>query len=267
MSTHRPNQQGDSLFSRIVRGEGVPISPLGGYAVSLAVVGLALWLRFALLPADSPLMFVTFYPAIALAAMLFGAGPGLAAVAFSLVCAAWFIMPSGSLIHNLAGNATRLTIFTLSGSMICFLAYQMRRNAEWSRASSERFYLLASSAFEGIAITEEGRIVDCNEQLLHMLGYARAELIGMRVEDTIPAADRGAVMANIQAARESHFEHSMLRKDGATILVEAHGQTNRSGGRAIRTRREIFSVANHDHSDSTIATTVRASAMARSASS
>lgn len=234
MSANRPNPQRYSLFFRIVRGEGVPISLPGGYALSLAIVGLALGLRFALLPADSPVMFVTFYPAVALAAMLFGAGPGLAAVAFSVVCAAWFIMPPGSLMHNLTGNATALAIFTLSGSMIGFLAYQMRRNAELSRASSERFYLLASSAFEGIAITEEGRIVDCNEQLLRMLGYARAELIGMRVEDAIPIADRGAVMANIQAARESHFEHSMLRKDGGTILVEAHGQTNRSGGRAVR---------------------------------
>jgi diguanylate cyclase (GGDEF)-like protein/PAS domain S-box-containing protein len=222
------------LLSRIVGGDGVPISPTIGYLLTLAIVGVALAARLALMPANGKVIFVTFYPGVALSALLFGAGPGVAAVVLSAACAVGFVMPPGYFPTDLTGNGVALSVFVLSGSMICFLAFHMRRNAAISRVSSERFYLLASAAFEGIAITEQGRFVDCNEQLLQMLGYSRAELIGMQVEKTLPAADRGEVMANIQDGRESHFEHSMIRKDGRVIRVEAHGQTNCDDERAVR---------------------------------
>jgi diguanylate cyclase (GGDEF)-like protein/PAS domain S-box-containing protein len=236
MTPDRPLPERTSLLSRIVRGEGVPVTPLRGYSLSVVFVGAVLIARLTFLPAPLGFISVSFLPSVALAAMLFGAGPGLAAVALSAVCTAYlyFYLPSAPVLSNSAAQLTALVIFAFSGSVICFFAYHMRRNAVMSRASSERFYLLASSAFEGIAMTEQGRFVDCNEQLLHMLGYSRAELIGMPVQEMIPVADRSAVMANIQTGAESHIEHDMICKDGRIIRVEAHGQTNRSDGRAIR---------------------------------
>ena len=102
------------------------------------------------------------------------------------------------------------------------------------RESEQRFRLLASATFEGIAITEQGRFVDTNEQLLHMLGYSREELIGKPVADLIPAEERGRVLDNIQHCRESHVEHHLICKDGRRLPVEAHGQDLDSDDRPLR---------------------------------
>src|SRR5262249_23657418 len=43
------------------------------------------------------------------------------------------------------------------------------------RESEERFRLLTSAAFEAIGISENGRFVDVNDQLLKLFGYERHE--------------------------------------------------------------------------------------------
>lgn len=102
------------------------------------------------------------------------------------------------------------------------------------QASERRFSLLASSTFEGIAITAQGRIVDANDQLVGMLGFPREELIGRQVADMIAIEDRERVMENIHSGRESRIEHGMIRKGGSRIVVEAHGQTYNDSGRIFR---------------------------------
>ncbi len=109
------------------------------------------------------------------------------------------------------------------------------------RASESRFRLLASATFEGIAITEQGRVVDANEQLLDILGYTRAEVLGMKIADFVSPDDRERILKNIAEGVESIIEHSVLRKDGRRIVVEAHGQNfeNGSGVRRITAIRDI----------------------------
>jgi PAS domain S-box-containing protein len=102
------------------------------------------------------------------------------------------------------------------------------------KQAERRFSLLASSTFEGIAITERGIFVDANEQLLEMLGYPREELIGLRVADMIAPEDREGVMSNILSGLESQTEARVIRKDGARITVEAHGQNYKDSGRNFR---------------------------------
>ncbi len=46
------------------------------------------------------------------------------------------------------------------------------------RVSEERFKNLAAAAFEGICISENGRIIDVNDQGLKMFGFERDEMIG-----------------------------------------------------------------------------------------
>jgi len=107
-------------------------------------------------------------------------------------------------------------------------------------ASESRFRLLAASTFEGIGVSEQGRIVDCNEQLLEMLGYTRAELVGMLVSDLIPAEDQKRVAEKIEQGIECFAEGILIRKDGRRLMVEAHGQ-NFGGepGKRITAVRDI----------------------------
>jgi len=100
-----------------------------------------------------------------------------------------------------------------------------RQKAEHALQESQlRLTIFAEATFEGIVESEEGRIVDCNEQLARMLGYSVAELRGMEIVRLIAPEDRDWVMASIRQGRESTTEHTSLRKDGARIVVEAHGR-------------------------------------------
>ena len=110
------------------------------------------------------------------------------------------------------------------------------------RESEERLALFAATTFEGIVVSERGRILDCNEQFSQMIGYKVRELVGRVIEELIVPEDRERVAANIRAGRESILEHAMLRKDGSRIIVEAHGKTHPIGlpaGRRLTSVRDI----------------------------
>jgi PAS domain S-box-containing protein len=111
---------------------------------------------------------------------------------------------------------------------------ERERSKEALRQSEQRWRTLAAATFEGIAISQEGRFKDVNEQMARMLGFAREELIGKEIASLIPDEDRPRVMDNIVAGKESHIEHEMLRKDGTRLTVDAHGQTVELDGRRVR---------------------------------
>jgi diguanylate cyclase (GGDEF)-like protein/PAS domain S-box-containing protein len=115
--------------------------------------------------------------------------------------------------------------------------------------SEKRFRIMASGAFEGIAITSQGKLVDANVQLAKILGYEQNEIIGQPIKSFIAPEDQDRVLANIRDGSESNIEHKMLRKDGSRVLVESHGQTIVQGGIPIRltairdiTERKLFEV-------------------------
>jgi PAS domain S-box-containing protein len=102
------------------------------------------------------------------------------------------------------------------------------------RESEHRFSLLAAATFEGVAITEGGRIVEANEQLARLLGYELQEIIGRDVASFILPEDRDRVLTNIREEKESWVEHRVLRKDGSVLVVGTHGRTATYQGRTVR---------------------------------
>ncbi|HTZ41355.1 MAG TPA: PAS domain S-box protein, partial [Syntrophales bacterium] len=111
---------------------------------------------------------------------------------------------------------------------------ERRRAEEALRESESRFRTLAGATFEGVAVTEEGRLADINEQFCAISGFDRSELLGMDVSKLVHPDDRDRVLDNILTGRESLVEHRMIRKDGSLITVEAHGKTVRHDGRDRR---------------------------------
>jgi PAS domain S-box-containing protein len=103
-----------------------------------------------------------------------------------------------------------------------------------SRESEERFRLLASAAFEGIAVTEEGVVVDANEQLAAVLGLERKQLIGRAVMDFVAPESRDDVTAHLRSGSEEPYEHLAQRADGSVFPVEIRARTISSGGRPQR---------------------------------
>jgi PAS domain S-box-containing protein len=112
---------------------------------------------------------------------------------------------------------------------------RLRKQTETAlRENQEHLHNLTRAAFEGIAISEKGRLLDVNDQMLAMFGYERSELIGMLITDLVAPESRAAVAEAIARGSESIYEHRLLRKDGTSFLAEARAQMARIGDRTVR---------------------------------
>ncbi|HTG00603.1 MAG TPA: PAS domain-containing protein [Nitrospirota bacterium] len=105
-----------------------------------------------------------------------------------------------------------------------------RRAEEELRASKERLAAFSQATFEGIVVSEHGIIADCNDQFAQIVGRPVEALRGRAVADLVAPDDRERVLANILENRDATVEHSVIRPDGARILVETHGRPLSPGG-------------------------------------
>src|SRR3990172_802990 len=100
--------------------------------------------------------------------------------------------------------------------------------------SEECFRVLTEAAPEGIAIHENGRIVEANHQLAQIFGYSRVELIGMSVVELAAPESRDLVAYHIETNHEQLYEALGLRKDGSTFVAELRGKSIPYRGRSLR---------------------------------
>ena len=114
------------------------------------------------------------------------------------------------------------------------MAEQLQLSFASLRASEEHSRTLAAAAFEGIAITENGIVLDANDQLAMMLGCDRGELIGQPVMNFVAPESRERVMAAIRSGSQEPYEHLALRKDGTAFPVDIRGRPMEIGGRQLR---------------------------------
>jgi PAS domain S-box-containing protein len=98
----------------------------------------------------------------------------------------------------------------------------------------ERFRMLAGAAFDGIGISQDGKVVEVNDQLATLLGWERAELIGRDVLSFVAPEARERVAIAMRAGLDDAYEHPAVRKDGSLLTVEVRGKVIRLGGRDAR---------------------------------
>ena len=111
---------------------------------------------------------------------------------------------------------------------------ERKRAEEELRESEMRFRSLAEAAFEGIAITEQGLVVDANRQVAEMLGYTVAEMIGRPVSDFVAPDSLAIVEERQRSGSEGLYEHYLRRKDGSVFPAEAHARAFPFHGRQLR---------------------------------
>jgi PAS domain S-box-containing protein len=109
-----------------------------------------------------------------------------------------------------------------------------KRAEEALRESEERFSMLSSVTYEGIAISEKGIIVDANPQLAGMLGYEPGGLVGLNAMDFVAPESRDLVFHNMSAGIEGPYEHLALRKNGSLFPVEIRARSVSYRGRKAR---------------------------------
>jgi PAS domain S-box-containing protein len=128
--------------------------------------------------------------------------------------------------------------FTLEGRDVVLINSRdltlLKKTENSLKESEERLSSILEGSFEGISITENGKVIDANPQMAEMLGYTLDELIGKKVTDFVAPVSKGLVSRMMNDEHRSVYEHEALKKDGSVINVEVRGNETFYRGRTVR---------------------------------
>jgi two-component system sensor histidine kinase/response regulator len=102
------------------------------------------------------------------------------------------------------------------------------------RDGDQGFRGLSDATFEGITLSEGGRVLEVNKSFVEMFGYGASEVIGMPAVDFVAPESREAVAEHISMGSPQPYEAVALRKDGTNFDVEIRGKSSEYQGRVVR---------------------------------
>jgi diguanylate cyclase (GGDEF)-like protein/PAS domain S-box-containing protein len=101
--------------------------------------------------------------------------------------------------------------------------------------NEERLRRLTDAAFEGIAVSQDGVLVDVSTAFAALFGYATpAEMRGLPGAGLAAPESQALVRQKITNCDEERYEATMLRRDGTTFQAELRGRLIQFGGRPAR---------------------------------
>jgi PAS domain S-box-containing protein len=102
------------------------------------------------------------------------------------------------------------------------------------KAGHERFKRLAEAAFEAIAIHQNGKIIDVNQQSLDLFGYTLDEVKSIPCIQMIAPQSRALVEEKMAALYEGICEAFGMKKDGTIFPIEIQAKETVLDGQPIR---------------------------------
>ncbi len=111
---------------------------------------------------------------------------------------------------------------------------ERKRIEEALRESEERYRRLTDATFDGIAIHDQGIMIEASSGLERMFGYGPGELIGKHVLDLVADESREMVIANMKQGGQGPYESVGRRKDGSIFYGEVVVKPCRYKGRDLR---------------------------------
>ena len=102
------------------------------------------------------------------------------------------------------------------------------------REGNRGFRGLPNATFEGIALSEGGRVLEVNKSFVEMFGYGASEVVGVPAVDFVAPESREAVVKHISTGSSEPYQAVALRKDGSTFDVEIRGKAFEYRGRVVR---------------------------------
>jgi len=130
--------------------------------------------------------------------------------------------------------------FVITIAFIIFAAFAQRivNRRETAREdlheAEERFRSLSEAAFEGIAITEGGKLLEVNDPFAAMFGYEPQEMIGIDALEIIASESQNLVRRNIASGHGELYQAVGMKKDGSRFDLEVHGKTSTYRDRGVR---------------------------------
>jgi two-component system, cell cycle sensor histidine kinase and response regulator CckA len=103
------------------------------------------------------------------------------------------------------------------------------------KESEQRYRMLHDASIGGLFIHDQGIVLECNQGLSEITGYALDELIGMDALNTLVAPDwRELVARNIKSGFSQPYEAEGVRKDGTIYPLLIQGKNIPYTGRTVR---------------------------------
>ena len=190
------------------------------YFIAFLIFLVALAGRFIILPIEGGLGFLTFFPAMALTAMICGPGPCIMVIVLGGFSAYYvFMEPFWSFKANYAA-ITPLSVFALSGVIVCLIE---QRNRHLQKGHSLLAAIVTSSDDAIASKSLDGIITSWNPAAERLFGYPVAEAIGQpmtmlfppdRLEEEVTLLKRVSKGETI-----TRYETIRIRKDGTSVEV------------------------------------------------
>jgi PAS domain S-box-containing protein len=211
-----------------------------GYALAAGAVGAALLARMMLDPlVQERAPFIIFVLAVMVAAGFGGRGPGLAAIAASVLLGVFFLLePRGAFVLQDLSALVHLGLFVAIGLGVVLVTGRLRA-AEGARDIAEESYRTLVEAVEDYAVfslDEAGCIATWNRGAEALTGYPAGEVLGRHVGllDTKEALGRTeAALAAVRRDGRHEEEAPRCRRDGscfdAHVVVTRLRQADRPG--------------------------------------
>lgn len=213
-----------------------PHAPRGvlAYGVAIAVVVLALLIRFAIDPWLGPRVpYLQFFPAILVAAWYGGLGPGvLASLLSALFADIWFLQPIGLFKIPALLDIHSLGLFVLAGGGISYLSEKMKRAEGAQRHAADQWRTTLASIGDGVIVTDvHGRVTFINDAAARLTGWDTTDAIDRPLEQVFVIADEETKIAVespvtrvLRDGAVAPANHTILRhRDGQWIPIANSG--------------------------------------------
>jgi PAS domain S-box-containing protein len=113
-------------------------------------------------------------------------------------------------------------------------AIELRQLSRALEESEARFRILTDAAFEAIALTENGHVLDVNQAFVSLFGYEREEAIGMTPSAFHPPEFQDIARRINLSGAETRYEAVCLKKNGLMFRAEIRGRAVPYRGRTVR---------------------------------
>jgi PAS domain S-box-containing protein len=200
--------------------KGIAIRYLFAVAVVAAATGLRVWLIRAFGPMP---LFVTWYPAILLAATVAGGGPGILATILSILTADyWFIEPMGFGISAI-NDAIAAGIFAGTGIFLSVLAERLKRARVAEAVSvTQKKELALLNMGNLMTLDLDHRIVNWSEGNRKLYGFNAQEVSGQLTYEILRTKfDQPMEEIHKELVEAGHWEGEATRitKSGTQLSV------------------------------------------------
>jgi PAS domain S-box-containing protein len=201
------------------------MAPWRRYALALAVLVAALALRLGIAPVEAGAPFVTFYPAVAIAVLLSGLGPGIMVLLLGGIAGHYLFLPPFFSFGLASGQTFVLATYYSLGLLTCLVVNQQHtaraaikialQRTETAKRELEE--VLGSITDGFYALDSEWRFTYVNPRAEGMFCLKREDIIGRVVFDVFPLVKGGIIHGKFQ---QVITERTPLRFEAVSAIIK-----------------------------------------------